>query len=108
MQIVSRYWQSDANRATEWAITYTTDGAEPAEPPHVTPTVTQTMPTAGVAVLVYDLPAQANGTTVKVRLQTRRQTSSVWYYSEGSAVLSAGADAAGGAAPPGGSGFAAK
>ena len=101
VRINARYWQSDANRATEWAITFTTDGAEPAEPPHVSPTVTVTMTTKGVAVLEHDLPAQADGTKVKVRLQTRRQVSSVWYYSEGSTVQTATADAAGGAAPSG-------
>lgn len=101
VRINARYWQNDANRATQWAITYTTDGADPAEPPHVAPTVTVALTTKGVAVLEHDLPAQADGTTVKVRLQTRRQVASVWYYSEGSTVQTATADAAGGAAPSG-------
>jgi len=54
------------------------------------------MPTAGLAVLAYDLPAAADGTTVKVRLQTVRDTT----YSEDSTVKTATADATGPAAPP--------
>jgi len=60
------------------------------------------MPTAGLALLSYDLPGQAHGTTVKVRLQTRRQDAS-WVYSEGSTIKSTTADAQGPTtAPPAG------
>lgn len=89
------YYQVDTLRATEWAITYTTNGSTPGTPPGVSPTVTVAMPTGGAAVLQYDLPAQADGTTVKVRLQTRRNDGGTWRYSEGSTVLTIVADAAG-------------
>lgn len=101
VQVRARYWQSDGNRATQWALTYTTDGSEPTEGPHAAPTATQTINARGVDLLEFDLPAQADGTTVKVRLQTRRQVTSVWYYSEGSTVKTITADAAGGNAPTG-------
>jgi hypothetical protein len=53
----------------------------------------------GLVVLEYDLPGQANGTTVKVRLQTRRNDSGTWRYSENSTVLTAIADASVPSAP---------
>ena len=56
----------------------------------------------GLAVLQYDLPAAADGATVKVRLQTRRQDGGTWYYSEASIVQSIVADAIGGNSPQGG------
>ena len=87
-----------ANRADEWAITFTTDGSPPAED---APDVTVEMVKLGSAEqLIYDLPAQGDGTTVKVRVQTRREDSGpVWVYSDGSAIFTATADAAGPAAP---------
>lgn len=91
IRVVGFYLQLGANRATHWAITYTTNGSTPGTPPAVSPTVTVLMPTAGLAILSYDLPAQANGTTVKVRVQTKRGTA----YSENSVVKTAIADATG-------------
>lgn len=93
-----------SNRADEWAIAYTTNGSTPSED---SPDVTQAMSSAGtVEQLVYDLPAQSHGTTVKVRVQTRRNDgtvgSPVWVYSDGSAVRTATADAQGPAAPAAG------
>lgn len=94
------YFQTDALRATEWAITYTTNGATPGTPPAVSPTIgTAMVPAGGAAVLEYDLPAQADGTTVKVRLQARRNDSGTWRYSENSTVMSIVVDAAGPTAP---------
>ena len=61
--------------------------------------ITVAMPSRGLAVLAYDLPAQGDGTTVKVRLQTRRQDNGRWTYSENSIVLTAVADAQGPSAP---------
>lgn len=99
IRVKAFYQQVDALRASEWAITYTTNGATPGTPPAVSPTLSVAMSTSGAAVLEYDLPAQADGTTVKVRLQTRRNDSGTWRYSEGSTVLSLVADAAGPIAP---------
>lgn len=97
VRVVALYAQEGDDRATVWAIGYTVDGSTPAED---TPTATQDIErTSGVEVLVYDLPAQANGTTVKVRVQTRRGAST---YSDGSTVLTATADATGPAQVPGG------
>ena len=89
------YWQTGTLRADTWAIAYTVNGSTPAAG---SPDVTEAIAAVGMAVLSYDLPAQANGTTVKVRLQTRRDSS----YSEDSTVNTATADAAGPAAPPAG------
>ena len=94
IRIKAYYRQDGSLRATEWAITYTTDGSTPGTPPAVSPTVTVAMPSSGLAVLEYDLPAQANGTTVKVRLQTRRNDGT-WRYSENSVVLTMLADSLG-------------
>jgi hypothetical protein len=95
VRVKAFYFQTDALRASEWAITYTTNGATPGTPPGVAPTVTSAMPAGGAAVLEYDLPAQLDGTTVKVRVQTRRDDGGTWRYSENSVVLTAVADAAG-------------
>jgi len=97
--VVAAYLQGDALRATEWAITYTTNGSTPGTPPAVSPTVTVAFATEHLAVLDYALPAQANGTTVKVRVQTRRDDSGTFVYSENSTVLTAVADTVGPAAP---------
>jgi hypothetical protein len=84
---------ADDARADDWAITYTVDASTPATD---TPDATQTIPAGDwFAWLDYALPAQANGTTVKVRLQTRYGTT----YSDNSTVKTATADAAGPAAP---------
>ena len=99
VRIHGLYIESGSLRATEWAITYTTNGAEPGTPPAVSPTVTRTMPTSGLAILAYDLPAQANGTTVKVRLQARRNDSGTWVYSDNSTVLTLVVDTVGPTAP---------
>ncbi len=86
-----------AGRATEWAIAYTTNGSTPATD---TPDILVAMRSGPLAILSYDLPAQANGTTVKVRVQTRREILDPDYrYSSAGDVLSATADAAGPAAP---------
>lgn len=88
--------ETGALRPDTWAIAYTVDGSTPAtSSPDATEAFTAS---AGVAVLSYDLPAQANGTTVKVRVQLERDGA----YSEGSTVLTTTADAAGPGAPTGG------
>lgn len=92
VRVHALYFQAGASRADTWALGVSYDGSTPAAD---TPTDTATMATAGVAVLAMALPAQANGTTVKVRTQVRRGT----VYSEGSSVLTATADAAGPSAP---------
>jgi len=96
VRIVGFYYQAGANRATQWAINYTTDGSDPVED---SPNVTVAINAAGLAPLSYDLPAQTHGTTVKVRVQTRRQDGETWLYSEGSTVVSAVADTQGPEAP---------
>jgi hypothetical protein len=57
-----------------------------------TPDVTVAMTVGGFQILEYDLPAQADGVTLKVRLQTRRNDGTDgapdWIYSEGSTVKS--------------------
>ena len=94
VRIIAVYVQGGTLRADQWAVAYTTNGSTPATD---TPDVTQDMATDGLAVLSYDLPGQGDGTTVKVRLQTRRYDSS-YVYSEDSEVKTITADAAGPAA----------
>ena len=95
IRVIATYYQSGTLRADTRAITYTTDGTLPGED---SPTATETIAAGGVAVLSFDVPAQSNGTTVRVRLQTRRAST---FYSEGSRVLTITADAAGPTAPVG-------
>jgi len=96
VRIWGLYFETSDDRAEQWAIAYTTDGSTPATD---SPDISQEMPTSGLAVLQYDLPAVANATTVKVRLQTRRNDgtdeSPDWVYSESSTVKTITADAAG-------------
>lgn len=96
VRVIGTYYQIGDLRATQWAIAYTTDESTP---PADTPDLTQTMPTRGFCQLAYNLPAQDHDTTVKVRLQTRRQDDETWVYSEDSTVLTVIADAEGPTAP---------
>jgi len=97
--VCGAYYQTGTLRATQWAITYTTDDSNPGTG---SPDVTVTMPTGLVAELAYALPAQSNGTVVKVRLQTRRQDGATWYYSEDLTIKTVTVDTIGPAAPPAG------
>jgi len=103
VRIVAHYFETGTLRAGQWAFAYTTNGSTPATD---TPDVTQDLEDVGLDVLSYALPAQGDGTTVKVRLQTRRNDgtvgSPVWVYSEDSTVLTLTADASGPSAPVGG------
>lgn len=98
VRVVAVYLQDDSLRATEWAIGYTINGSTP---PADSPDVTSTIPAHGMAVLEYDLPAANDGTTVKVRLQTRRLDDAVYVYSEASDVQSIVANTAPPSAPVG-------
>lgn len=89
------YQPSLSLRADQWAITYTTDGSDPLTPPAVSPDTTVAIAASGVAYLSLQLPAQSHGTTVKVRVQTRRLDGATWVYSEGSTIQTATADANG-------------
>jgi len=99
-RVVGVYYEEGDNRAVEWSIAYTTDGSEPTADD---PDLTDDVPASGLAVLSYELPAAADGATVKVRLQTRRndgtEAEPIWVYSAGSTVLSIVADATGPSAP---------
>jgi len=79
VRVVGVYFDSAAERADSWTIAYTTDGDDP---PEDTADVVETMEGTGLSFLAYDLPAQPAGTTLKVRLQTRRDG----VYSEDSTV----------------------
>ena len=96
VSVIGFYYDASAIRAAEWAIGFTTDGSDP---PADSPTVTVTMPTVGLAVLDNPLPAQADGTVVRVRLQTRRTGPNI--YSERSTIKEAVAAAAAAAATVG-------
>lgn len=70
VRVVAYYGETGASRADEWAVAYTTDGSSPTpDAPDVTVDFTDE---TSAQVLVLDLPAQANGTTVKVIVQTSR------------------------------------
>jgi len=89
------YVTDDDDDPDQWAIGYTTNGVDPVEDsPDVSVSFRYTL---GLVVLEYDLPAQADGTTVKVRLQTCRSSDSV--LSDGSTVKSAVAETIGPDAP---------
>ena len=74
--VLGFYYDKSAVRALSWVIEWTTDGTDP---PAAAPeqTVVQAMPTSGVAVLDFEVPAQADGTIVKVRLRTQRTGSTI-------------------------------
>lgn len=86
-------------KADEWSIDFTTDGSAPSVS---TPTVTKTMTfVMGFDLLEHDITA-ADGQTVRVLAQTRRNDgtvpSPVWVYSTNSADKSIVADGTGPAA----------
>lgn len=95
VRVLGYYRQGGGLRAGQWAIAYTTDGSEPAAD---TPDVTRSIVAEGLALLEYDLPAQGDGTTVRVRLQTRRLDDATWRYSEDSVIKTISAEATGGGA----------
>jgi len=101
IRIVAAYYALGDDRADQWAIAYTIDGNDP---PEDDPDLTEDLPTGGLAVLDYALPAASDGVTVKVRLQTRRNDGTaetpVWGYSRDSTILSIAADATGPTTPP--------
>ena len=97
VRVVGIYAQSGPLRASQWALAYTIDGSTP---PADTPDVTQAIAAADLDYLIYQLPAQSAGITVKVRLQTRRNDGG-WVYSESSEVLTIAVDATGPTAPRG-------
>ncbi|RME36529.1 MAG: hypothetical protein D6788_11365 [Planctomycetota bacterium] len=84
-RIVAAYYERGVRRATEWALTYTTDGTTPGTPPAVAPTVTIAMPSNGLAILVHTITG-LGGSTLNIRLQTRRNDGGTWIYSENSTV----------------------
>lgn len=92
VRVHALYFQAGSNRADTWAVGATFNGVDPVED---SPTLTPTMATSGLAVLALALPAQVDGTTVKVRTQARRGI----VYSEGSSVLTVLADAEGPTVP---------
>jgi hypothetical protein len=84
---------------SEWAIAYTVDGTTPAAD---SPDLTATLTPGALAILQYDLPAAADGATVTVRLQTRRNDGTTelpdWNYSD-SVLDAVAADAVGPTTP---------
>jgi hypothetical protein len=94
VRIIGFYYEDGGDRATQWAIAYTIDGTDPtADDPDITLDLTE----SGMAVLTYDLPAAADGATVTVRLQTRRNDGTdeepEWVYSEESTTHAIAVDA---------------
>lgn len=85
-------------RAVEWALYFTFDGSTPSNPLLAAPDAVTPMPSSGAALLDFDLAAQADGTTVKVRVHTRRLDGAAQRYSEASTVLTITADDSGPAA----------
>jgi hypothetical protein len=100
VQITAVYYEDGGNRAGEWAIAYTIDGSDPSVDD---PDFTAELSASGLAILTYQLPAAADGATVKVRLQTRRNDGTEgepnWVYSGGSTVQSFLVDASSPSAP---------
>lgn len=96
------YFEIGSNRGAQFAIIYTTNGSDPGED---SADITVDTPSSGPAILSKALPAQGDGTTVKVRVQMRRNDgtaeSPVWRYSDTDSddIMTATADAQGPAAP---------
>lgn len=82
------YLETGTDRATEWAIAYTTNGSDPVED---SPDVTVTMTGGAAQAFSYELPAQADGTTVKLIVQARRNDGG-YVYSRGSTIVTVTAD----------------
>lgn len=97
VRVTGFYYQTDADRATDWAIHYTTDGSPPAADD---PTVTVAMTASGVEVLQYDLPSQSHGTVVQAIVQTARFEDPTYIYSPSAVLQSITVDAQGPTAPP--------
>lgn len=95
-RVRANYWDQDASRlADDWSLAYTTDGSDP---PEDTPDVVIAMGgNGGAEVLDRAITAQPHGTTIKVRVQTRKG-SGPYAYSADSAVYEVTADATGPAA----------
>lgn len=82
------YVETGTDRATEWAIAYTTDGSDPAED---SPDVTVSMTGGAAQALSHELPAQSDGTTVKLIVQARRNDGG-YVYNRGSTIVTVVAD----------------
>lgn len=103
VKVVVAYFQVNSTvRADQICITATYDGTDPAED---TPDYTIDIPAHGPVMKTYDLPAQSHGTTVKARVQMRRNDgtseSPNYIYSDTDSddILTAAADAQGPSAP---------
>jgi hypothetical protein len=98
VQIVAIYFAAPdgTNRASQWAIAYTTDGTTPASD---TPTLTPAMSAGPMQILTLSLPAQTGGTVVKVQLQAYSTENAI--YSLPLDVLIATAETTGPTAPLG-------
>ena len=81
-RVTAFYNQTGDLRATEWALTFETDGSTPGEPPAVEPDELVAIPASGFAAFDFTIDT---GGQWKVRLQTRRTGPDS--YSEGSEVL---------------------
>lgn len=100
VRVFGLYGETGTGRGDAWFVLYTTDGSDPRL--YGTQVVVQISGTLGLSVLQYDLPAQSDGTTVKVAVGIRRGTSPNYVYSDSRAahVYTATADAAGPASGP--------
>ena len=98
VRVVAFYGQTaGVARAEEFAIYATFDGSDPGSGPDDIADYTVAIGTSGLAILTYDLPAQADDTEVKVRVQMSRDDSGTDRFSDTSAddILTTNADAAG-------------
>jgi len=90
LAVTSIYNEADSVRADDWCIAWTNDGTDPSTPPTVSGTTTVTyvaMTGANLSILDYELPAQSDSVTVKVRLSVRRDRGGGDYvYSEDSTI----------------------
>ena len=80
IRIYAYYIQLGSLRADTWCVYYTFNGSDPGS--GATPDYTVAVQDSGMAILQYDLAAQAHGTTVNVRVQTRRTDDGTARYSD--------------------------
>lgn len=93
------FGRADSTKATHWKIWYTTNGSDPDVTAAATVTSAMTFldPAGEWSRLAYDLPAQANGTTIKAIVRAFITSTSA--YSTNTEIKSTTADATGPAAP---------
>lgn len=76
---VHALWSGARDGTERWVVTYTDDGSTPLGAPFWVPTIQQSFGGASLAVLEADLPASADGSTVRALVQVQSGTGLLSY-----------------------------